>query len=370
MYMPKVLHVFKIYYPEIFGGVQRAIHDIADGTVDNGYVSKVFALSTQPHPEPFQVSCHQAVTVNQQFYVASTGLSLAAFVPFRRCAAEADIIHYHFPWPFMDVLHLASRIKKPSLVTYHSDIVKQNLLLQLYKPLMHRFLSDVDQIVATSPNYLETSPVLQRFREKTTVIPLGIPDKEFVAKPHIVQKWRSQVGEGFFLFLGALRYYKGLTTLLEAARQAGLPVVIAGTGDQEETLKALAPDNVIFTGHYSDDDRAALLYLARGFVFPSHERSEAFGISLLEAARASVPMICCEIGTGTTYVNQDGVTGLVVLPNDSASLTSAMQRLNAEPDIAAQFGRAARQRFENLFTMRQMAASYADQYNTLLAGRR
>jgi len=154
---------------------------------------------------------------------------------------------------------------------------------------------------------------------------------------------------------------------LEAARQTGLPVVIAGTGDQEKSLKAQAPDNVVFTGHYSDDDRAALLFLARGFVFPSHQRSEAFGISLLEAARASVPMISCEIGTGTTYVNQADVTGLVVPPNDPVSLALAMQRLSTSPDIAAQLGCAARQRFQSMFTAHQMAASYAAQYDVLLA---
>lgn len=362
-----MLHVFKIYYPEIFGGVQRAIYDIADGVVDHGYHSTVFALSKKPHSEPFDVSHHQAVTFDQQFYIASTGLSFSCVMPFRRFAAQADIIHYHFPWPFMDVLHLMSMTRKPTLVTYHSDVVKQSGLLQLYKPLMHHFLKNMDRIVATSLNYVQTSPVLQHYRDKTTVIPLGIPAEECSPKPDIVEKWRSKTGDGFFLFLGALRYYKGLSVLLEAARQTGMPVVIAGIGDQEKSLKDQAPENVVFTGYYSDDDRAALLSLARGFVFPSHQRSEAFGISLLEASRACVPMISCEIGTGTTFVNQDGVTGFVVPPNDPVSLASAMQRLSRSPDMAAQMGCAARRRFESMFTARQMAASYAAQYDALLA---
>lgn len=368
--MPKILHVFKIYYPEIFGGVQRVIHDIADGAVDHGYVSKVFALSEHPNCEPFSVSRHEAVTIKQQIYVASTGLSLSAFAPFRRHASDADIIHYHFPWPFMDVLHLTSGLNKPSMVTYHSDVVKQSGLLRLYKPVMHRFLNDMDAIVATSENYLESSPVLQKYKNKTTTIPIGIPDNEITPQQASVDQWRSRIGSGFFLFLGALRYYKGLSTLVEAARMTGLPVVIAGTGNEEEKLKASAPDNVSFTGHYSDDDRAALLSLAGGFVFPSNQRSEAFGISLLEAARAGVPMISCEIGTGTTFVNQHEQTGLVVPPNDPASLASAMRRFAVEPDRCAQFGAAARARFEKLFTADQMAASYAEQYEMLLARRR
>lgn len=364
--MPKVLHVFKIYYPEFFGGVQRAIYDIADGVVDHGYDSTVFALSAQPNPKPFDIGRHQAVTFNQQLYVASTGISFSAVMPFRQLAAASDIIHYHFPWPFMDALHLISTTDKPALVTYHSDVVKQSGLLQLYKPLMHCFLNSVDQIVATSPNYLETSRTLQRYREKTVTIPLGISDRERRPDPALVEKWRSKVGDAFFLFLGALRYYKGLPVLLAAARRTGLPVVIGGTGNHKDSLEADAPDNVIFIGHYSDDDRDALLSLAKAFVFPSNERSEAFGISLLEAARASLPMICCEIGTGTTYVNKNEVTGLVIPPNDSTSLGGAMQRLNADQRQCERFGDAARKRFEGLFTARQMAADYAAQYDVLL----
>ena len=162
--MKNILHVYKVYYPEMFGGIQKAIHDIANETCAFNFKSRVFSLSTIPNPKPFKVGCHEAITARQQLYVASTGFSYPAVGLFQRFAAEADIIHYHFPWPFMDVLHLISRTKKPTIVTYHSDIVKQSGLLQLYKPLMHRFLKNMDRIVATSPNYLQTSPVLQRYR--------------------------------------------------------------------------------------------------------------------------------------------------------------------------------------------------------------
>ena len=95
-------------------------------------------------------------------------------------AAEADIIHYHFPWPFMDLMHFFSRTKKPTIVTYHADIVKQIVLLQFYKPLMHRFFQSIDMIVATSPNNFQNSSVLQKYRKKTVVIPLGISEQEVI----------------------------------------------------------------------------------------------------------------------------------------------------------------------------------------------
>lgn len=368
--MVRVLHVFKVYYPSIFGGIQQSIREIANGTARHGFRSTVFALGNESSPQPLILDRHEVVNVERQFNFASTGVSLSAFAPFRRYAAQADILHYHFPWPFMDVLHLTSTIRRPAILTYHSDIVRQSRLLQLYKPIMHRFLSDMDVIVATSPNYLESSAVLRSYSKKTTVIPLGISDDERVPKPSTVRAWRSELGHDFFLFLGNLRYYKGLSVLMDAAERTGLPVVIGGSGDQERSLRSKAPSNVRFIGHYSDDDRAALLSLARAFVFPSHRRSEAFGISLLEAARAGLPMISCEIGTGTTYVNKHNLTGFVVPPGDPEALSCAMHRLAAEPDTARRLGQGARNRFEVEFTAQPMAASYSQQYRALLDARK
>lgn len=367
--MFKILHVYKLYYPEMFGGVQRAIYDIAENASGYGYQSTVFSLSKAPKNEIFSVDNHKAFTVKEQLNIASSGFSTLAFKPYYKLVDNADIIHYHFPWPFMDFLHLTARTKKPAIVTYHSDIIRQRFLLGLYKPIMFKFLDRVDRMIATSPNYLETSSVLQRYRQKTDIIPLGIPATTKQPSADLIAHWRALLGEDFFLFCGALRYYKGLHVLLKAAASTKLTVVIAGTGFEEEVLKQNAPENVKFIGHYSDEDREALFSLARAFVFPSHLRSEAFGISLLEASRAGLPLISCEIGTGTSYVNRDGETGILVPPSDADALASAMNLMSSSPDLAAQFGRAARQRFENMFTARHMGALYAEKYATLLANR-
>ena len=124
-----------------------------------------------PARRPIHLGHHWVHQARQDLYLASTGLSLSAFSSFARLAASADLIHYHFPWPMMDLLHLATQAGKPSVVTYHSDVVRQEVLGALYRPLMWRFLSSVDRIVATSPNYLASSEVLQKFRHKTEVIP-------------------------------------------------------------------------------------------------------------------------------------------------------------------------------------------------------
>ena len=109
----------------------------------------------------------------------------------------------------MDVAHFLTRVRKPTVLTYHSDIVKQKTLLRLYKPLMHQFLKRVDRIVATSPNYVESSETLQRFQDKVRVIPIGLDEATYPCPTdEKLAYWRKQVGERFFLFVGALRYYK------------------------------------------------------------------------------------------------------------------------------------------------------------------
>jgi rhamnosyl/mannosyltransferase len=302
--------------------------------------------------------------------IASTGFSWSALSRFKQLAAEADIVHYHFPWPFMDVAHFACGIKKPSVVTYHSDIVRQKYLLKLYQPLQNHFLNSVDRIVATSPNYLATSPTLAKYREKTDIITYGLDRSIYPqATQEDLARWRARFPQPFFLFVGMLRYYKGLHVLLDAVAGTQIPVVILGDGPVEQELKrqaqALNLQHVHFLGALPESDKVALLSLCYALAFPSHLRSEAFGITLLEAAMFGKPMISCEIGTGTSYVNLDQHTGMVVPANNPQAFREAMQKLLAHSDLAADMGRKAAARYDELFTAERMASRYQTLYQQL-----
>lgn len=369
--MSKVLHFFKTYYPESMGGIEQVIFQIAEGCAPHGYDAEVLYLSGRGAARGEKLAQHVTHRSRLDLHVASTGFSLSAFRDFSDLAADADLIHYHFPWPFMDLVHFASRVRKPAVVSYHSDIVKQKYLLKLYEPLMNRFLGSVDAVVASSPNYAQSSPVLRRLGDKLRIIPYGLDEATYPAPDASrLAHWREQVGERFFLFVGALRYYKGINFLLDAAKLNGLPVVIVGGGHLEQELKAQAQalglSRVHFVGGLPDCDKAALLQLCTGFVFPSHLRSESFGISLLEAAMYGKPMISCDIGTGTSFINLDGVTGRLVPPRDAHALSVAMEEVWHHPEAAAEWGRNARARYEQVFSANDMASAYARLYDELL----
>ncbi len=377
----RILHFYRTY-SQSYGGIEQVIYQLCVGATRRGIETEVLTLSRDKAETESEIVIegHRVIRARLDFEIASTGFSHSVFGKFRELAAQADVIHYHFPWPFMDVVHFATgvaRLNKPTVVTYHSDIVRQKLLLQFYRPLMHRFLGSVDRIVASSPNYLATSSVLARHAEKVVVIPYGL-DKSGASYPlpeaERLADWRRRVGEKFFLFVGVLRYYKGLHILLDAACGCDYPIVIVGAGPIEAELKEHARRNglhhVIFLGALSDIDKAALLTLCHAIVFPSHLRSEAFGISLLEGAMYGKPMISSEIGTGTSFINIDNETGRVVPPSDPAAFRAAMDFLWNNPAAATEMGRRAAARYEELFTADRMAEGYVQLYRELLAERR
>ncbi len=370
----RVLHFYKDYFPDTMGGVEQVIRQMCVGTGRLGVRNEVLTLTRSKDLTPFEFEGHLVRRVPLDLNIASNGISFAAIGELKRRAAEADVVHYHFPWPFMDLAHFVAGIDKPTLVTYHSDIVRQKILLRLYQPLKHRFLRSVDTIVATSPNYLASSAVLDRYRDKTRTITYGLDKSIYpAAEPARMARWRAIAGDKFFLFVGVLRYYKGLHILLDAVAGTDYPVVIVGAGPIEQELRAhaarLGLKHVMFVGALDDADKVALLTLCYAVAFPSHLRSEAFGISLLEGAMYGKPMISSEIGTGTSYINIHGETGLVVPPSDPQAFGEAMRTLWDQPALALAMGKRAEARYHELFTAERMAASYNALYHELVARR-
>jgi len=368
-----VLHVYRTYFPDSQGGLEEVIRQICLGTREQGVTSRVFTLSDEPYPRRLpRVEC-EVVRVRKTFEVASCGFALTGLRRFAQELEWADLVHYHYPWPFSDLMHLFFGHSKPAVLTYHSDIVRQKILLSMYRPLMRRYLGAMDRIVATSPNYFATSEVLNNFSDKVEVIPIGLDEPSYPPQSgtnNDLAETRERYGADFFLFVGVLRYYKGLHILLDAIIGAPYKVVIVGAGPVEGELRKqverLGLDNVIFAGYISDREKMALFQLCRAVVFPSYLRAEAFGVTLLEGAMSGRPLISAEVGSGTSHVNVHDETGLVVEAGSPVALREAMDELFLDRAKAERMGEKARLRYETLFTGRLMGGRYAKLYADVL----
>jgi rhamnosyl/mannosyltransferase len=297
----------------------------------------------------------QILRVPRLVTLASTPITLHFPLLLRRL--RPDITHLHFPFPIGEISqYLFGR--RPFVITYHSDVVRssQQAILRLYNPLLRRILRAASRLLPTSENYQRSSPYLGPLAEHCTVISLGIDPGPFLsAAPLYPPADRLRL-----LFVGRHRYYKGVDDLMHAIQGLDVELIVAGSGPLTPAWRQLADelniaDRVYFIGDVPDADLPALYASADVFVLPANARAEAFGTVLLEAMAAGLPCITTDLGTGTSYVVQDGVTGLVVPPRQPDALTRAIISLQTGPALRAQLGQAGRARLLHQFTLEKMA---------------
>lgn len=371
----KVLNVYRTYYPDPPGGLQEAIRQICLSTTALNVENTIYSLS--PKPIPNRINYPEASVVRTRSWITPASCDIggiASLVSFRQLSNQSDLNHYFFPWPFADVLHATINSQKPTIMTYISDVVRQRVLGSIYAPLMWKTLRKMDLIVANCPAYIETSPVLSHpsIRNKVKIIPLGINESTYftLGDDSILNKLGITPTEPYFLFLGVLRYYKGLHTLINAAKSVDAKIIIAGSGPKFLSLMKQATElglnNVFFTGQVSDSEKTSLIKNCVALILPSHLRSEAYGMVLVEAAMMSKPMISCEIGTGTSYINLHEKTGLVVEPENVSQMANAMRTLLSDASLTLKMSMNARLRYEENFSGEALGKAYSDAYKEVL----
>jgi rhamnosyl/mannosyltransferase len=370
----KILHVYKDYFP-ILGGIENHVRLLAEGQATQGH--HVTALVTHPASAQTTHAVENGVTViraGRLATVASTPLSLA--LPWQLSRQRPDIVHLHFPYPVGEVSQWLLRRGQATVLSYHSDIVRQAGILRFYRPLLRRVLAAVDAIIVGSPP-MRRSAYLANHQAKLHLIPYGIPLARFRARPAEAElavaraRYLAAQPSPILLFVGRLRYYKGLDTLIRALPEIPGRLLVVGSGPMAAEWQALAQaigvaDRIAWLGEVSDADLPALYHLADLFVLPASHPSEAFGLVQVEAMAAGLAVVCTELGTGTSYVNQDGVTGRVVPPRDPAALAAAIRELLAAPAWLAALGRAAQARVAAEFSQSVMVERMLAAYQALL----
>ena len=381
-----ILQIYKDYFP-VLGGIENHVRELSAALAERGH--RVTVLVTSRDHATSIAQPHANMTViraARTFYAASTPFSAAMFA--HAWHLRPDLVHLHVPYPPGDIVARCVPGHPPLIVTYHSDIVRQKNLLRAYRPLLEATLEHATTIIATSPNYIVSSPFLQKHASKCMVVPLGIDIERFadakisksktqnskltIAEHSQLNTQNSKLKT--LLFVGRLRYYKGLHVLLDALPLVDAELLVGGTGPEQARLEAQAArlgvaDRVRWLGDVADADLPALYHSADVFVLPAHLRAEALGLALIEAMASGLPCISTELGTGTSFVNKDGETGLVVPPADPAALAMAINMLLADAALRQRYGAAAHERAHSLFSRERMVDSVERVYADALRAR-
>lgn len=276
---------------------------------------------------------------------------------------QPDVIHAHLPnvtcfW----LLFLPATKKSKLILHWHSDVIgeRPNLGIKLLYPFYRVFekalLRKADSIIVTSENYLQSSQPLRCFLDKCEVVPLGIENRAVEGN----KAAEFNVGA---LCVGRLTYYKGHEFLIRAfsiLEPEALPLTIVGKGEESARLKQLVDEldlkhKVRFLEHVDDDFLHSLIANCEFLVLPSIERTEAFGLVLLEAMRARKACVCTDVtGSGMSNVVLHEKTGLVVRSSSSQALAEAIARLHENSSLREQFGKNGRNRFLSTFQVEQI----------------
>jgi glycosyltransferase involved in cell wall biosynthesis len=159
----------------------------------------------------------------------------------------------------------------------------------------------------------------------------------------------------YYLIVGRQVASKRLDIAVEAFNELGLPLKVAGAGEQIERWRPIAKPNIEFLGRVSDQDRNQLFAGAKGFVFPPEED---FGMTPVEALAAGTPVLAFNGGGAPEYV-RDGQTGMLFSEQSAASLVAAVRRFEGMTfDVAVLRQEAAR---FDIATFRSALAAFVDE---------
>jgi rhamnosyl/mannosyltransferase len=342
----KILLVNKAYTPHL-GGAETVVRQIAVGMSRRGHHVKALCFGGEDAAE--KVDGVEVRRIRPVGHVGSAPVGLRFVEEFFELSKWADVLNLHSPNPMGEMALLLSRSLrgKKIVCTYHGDPQRPKFLLPAYDVMLRRFFRRCDAIAVSSPPLSENSRVLRALssKGKTRVIPLGVRTKDY-ENPlgndmEDARRLLAPLPEGSFkvMYAGRMVYYKGLEVLLSAmakikslgwslAKDRPVCAFLVGSGPAELGVKAFIAENrlggVLVTAHQPDKVYRALFKLADCFVLPSTHPTEAYGIVLAEAMASGLPVISTELGTGTSWVNLDGETGIVVPPGDAGALAEAI----------------------------------------------
>ena len=380
----KILLVNKAYFPHL-GGVETIVRQLAEGMVKRGHEATVLCFGDRDAGDRRGGAAIRKV--RPMGYVGSAPVGFRFVTEFFRLSKQADVINFHSPNPMGELALLLSPALhgKKIICTYHGDAQRPKLLLPAYDFMLRKFFRRCGAIAVSNPPLSGNSRVLKAgdnsLKEKIRIIPWGVRTENYSnhRETDIGEARRllaSLPSHSFkVMYAGRMVYYKGLEVLLEALRTMkaqGHPVsaFLVGSGPEERNIRDFVADNalesdILIIPHQLKGVFHALFSLADCFVLPSTHQTEAFGIVLAEAMASGLPVVSTELGTGTSWVNKNGETGIVVPPGDHDALAEALVYLADNEKERNAMAASAMARARNFFEEDAMLDAYEKMFNIL-----
>lgn len=236
-------------------------------------------------------------------------------------------------------------------------------------------------MVVTSLDYANHSQIknfVKRMPEKFVVIPNGVDMEHFKPGPYpeYLAAKHNLTGRKVILFVGSLdsaHYFKGVNYLITALQQLkrdDTSLVIVGEGDLRYSYQELVEsyglgDKVIFVPDAGYNQLPDYYRLADCLVLPSTDKSEAFGVVLVEAMATAKPIIASDLPGVRSVVGQHTQHGLLAKPGDAVNLARQIERLLKNKELSEQCGRNGLEAVKQQYAWPVIATEFESLYKQI-----
>lgn len=369
----KILQLGK-FYP-VRGGVEKVMYDIMQGVSERGICCDMLCAANEDLESGVRElnPCARLLCVPFWKKLAATMVSPAMIRKLFQIKHEYDILHIHHPDPMACMALFLSGYKGKVVLHWHSDILKQKVLLRFYKPLQSWMINRADLILGTSPVYVRESPFLKNVQHKTGFVPIGI--EPVVTDLSAIDTLRQKhAGRKIIFSLGRLVEYKGYEYLIRAAQYLSdeYLILIGGVGPLKGQLASLIKTldvgkKVELIGFVKGEDLPGYFGACHLFCLSSIWKTEAFAIVQIEAMSCGKPVVSTHIpGSGVSWVNAHNESGLVVPAEDERALADAITAMLEDDEMYRRLAEGALNRYHTLFTGEKMVDKCLGIYKELL----